>query len=152
MSRQNYITLWVPERNCSRGLFPEQVRHVIVVLCLEEVASDRIAQFVLLGELCNMPTTAPLPRAVVQYRFVKLDAAALSIHQEHVPVVLWKGKRQSTRPNILVFLVTNLALFIFLTPNYENDNLQTPNCSSHILHTYAQSKLQNKITYITETK
>ena len=135
MSRHtSHTTLWVPERKCSRGLFPEKVRNVIVVLRLEEVASDRIAQFVLLGELCNMPTTAPFPRAVVQYRFVELDAAALFVRQEHVSVVLWKRKRQSTRPNIIVSLLTNLAIFYFLTltPSYENDKLQTTNCSSHI--------------------
>ena len=39
----------------------------------------------------------------------------------------------------------------FQLPNYDNDNIQPPSYSPHILYTYTHIRLQNKNTNISET-
>lgn len=60
--------------------------HVVVVLSLVEVARDRVAQVVLLGELGDREHAAVVARPVSKPRLIKLQLPRLLVDQENVSV------------------------------------------------------------------
>lgn len=73
----------VPLLGLAAKLFVQEW-YVIVPLCLVEVSSHRIAQFVFLSEFGNFETATIVTTGVRQTWFIEFQLAVLLVHQENV--------------------------------------------------------------------
>ena len=58
------------------------------------------------------------------------------------------SSRGQVHAGVIGIVAIRIDLFVYFWPSHVNNFLQQPNFSSHILCTYAHTRLQNKIIYI----